>query len=173
MTLDPETRARKKAVEAILRDAEETVARLRKPVAIEKRKPLTRAQFGQLMLDQGGRCACGCGEKLQPMTEGVVDEHRVPLALGGSNDLSNRHIYRKPCAAAKTGKDGDLTTIAKAKRQAGETGQRARREKRGGGSIKARKDPWPPKGSRKLQSRNNLRTEKHNSPEKTTEREAK
>lgn len=172
MTLDSETRNRKAAVEAIREEAE-AVALGRQPVVIEKRKPLTRAQFGQLLLDQGGRCACGCGEKLQPMTEGVVDEHRIPLALGGSNDLSNRHIYRKPCAAAKTGKGGDLTSIAKAKRQAGETGQRARREKRGGGSITARKNPWPPKGSRKLQSRNNLRTEKHNSPEKTTEKVAK
>ncbi len=124
---------------------------------LEKRKPLTRAQFGQLMLDQEGRCACGCGERLQPMTEGVIDEHRVPLALGGTNDLSNRHLYRKPCAAAKTGKGGDLTRIGKAKRQAGETGQRARREKRGGGSIKARANAWPPKGSVKLKSRNTFK----------------
>ena len=103
---------------------------------IEKRKPLTRAQFGQLMIDQGGRCACGCGQKLQPMTEGVIDEHRVPLALNGTNDLANRHLFRKPCAKAKT--VGDLGRVAKAKAQAGETGQRARRQKRGHGSIKSK-----------------------------------
>ena len=40
----------------------------------EKRKPLTRAEFGQLMIDQEGKCACPCGEKLQPLTEGVIDE---------------------------------------------------------------------------------------------------
>jgi hypothetical protein len=122
-------------------------------VALEKRKPLTRREVMQLMLDQDGKCGCGCGVKLSPMTEGVIDEHRIPLAMGGTNELSNRHLYRKPCAAAKTGKGGDLTVIAKAKRQAGETGQRARREKRGGGSIPQRTNPWPPKGSRKLQSR--------------------
>jgi hypothetical protein len=120
---------------------------------IEKRKPLTRMQVIQLMLDQDGKCGCGCGVKLNPRTEGVIDEHRVPLAQGGSNDLENRHLYRKPCAVKKTeGKDGDNSRTAKAKRQGGETGQYARREARGGGSIPQRVDPWPPKGSRKLQS---------------------
>jgi 5-methylcytosine-specific restriction endonuclease McrA len=107
------------------------------PLTIEKRKPLTRAEFGQLMIDQEGKCDCGCGEKLQPMGEGVVDEHRVPLALGGSNDLSNRHLFRRPCALAKTN-DGDLKRVAKAKRQGGEKGQYARRKLRGGSSIKGR-----------------------------------
>lgn len=120
------------------------------PVQIEKRKPLTRAEFGQLMVDQLGRCDCGCGEKLQPMTEGVIDEHRVPLALGGTNALENRHLFRKPCALAKT--TGDVARIAKAKAQAGETGQRARRERRGKGSIPARVNPWAAKGSVKLKS---------------------
>lgn len=120
-------------------------------VASEKRKPLSRRESLQLMLDQNGRCGCGCGEKLQPMTEGVIDEHRVPLALGGSNDLANRHLFRKPCAAVKT-HAGDQKRIAKAKRQSGETGQQARREKRGAGSVPKRVNPWPPKGSRKLSS---------------------
>lgn len=119
----------------------------------EKRKPLTRREVMQLMLDQEGKCGCGCGVKLNPMTEGVIDEHRVPLAMGGTNELSNRHLFRKPCATVKTGKGGDLTMIAKAKRQGGETGQHARREACGGGSIKQRPDPWPAKGSRKLKSR--------------------
>lgn len=117
---------------------------------LEKRKPLTRREVIQLMLDQEGKCGCGCGVKLNPRTEGVIDEHRVPLAMGGTNELSNRHLFRKPCAAAKTGKGGDLTIIAKAKRQGGETGQYARREARGGSSIKAHVDPWPAKGSQKF-----------------------
>jgi hypothetical protein len=121
--------------------------------AVEKRKPLTRREALQLMLDQNGRCGCGCGFKLQPLGEGVIDEHVTALGLLGSNDLSNRSLWRKPCAAAKTGKGGDQTRIAKAKRQAGETGQRARREKRGHGAIAQRPDPWPPKGSQKIQSR--------------------
>jgi len=88
------------------------------PDAPEKRKPLTRVQFGQLMIDQNGRCACGCNEKLQPMAEGVIDEHVIPLGLLGSNELTNRRLYRKPCAKAKTNaKGGDIPRIAKAKRQ--------------------------------------------------------
>lgn len=106
------------------------------PVEIEKRRPLTRAEFGQLMMDQMGLCGCGCGVKLQPMGEGVIDEHRVPLALGGSNDLANRHLFRRPCAKAKT-VAGDVQRIAKAKAQAGETGQRARRQKRGGSTLRS------------------------------------
>lgn len=121
---------------------------------IEKRRPLTRRQVMQLMLDQEGKCACGCGVKLNPMTEGVIDEHRVPLGQLGTNDLENRHLYRKPCAKAKTeGKDGDNARTAKAKRQGGETGQYARREARGGGSIPQRPDPWPAKGSQKIPTR--------------------
>jgi len=103
---------------------------------IEKRRPLTRAEFGQLMIDQEGRCACGCGEKLQPMTEGVIDEHLRALALLGTNALDNRALYRKPCARKKTDEQ-DTPRIAKAKAQAGETGQYARRQKRGHGSIKS------------------------------------
>ena len=87
----------------------------RERVVIEKRKPLSRAEFGQLMIDQEGKCDCGCGEKLQPMTEGVIDEHRVALALGGTNDLTNRHLFRKPCARRKTDQK-DTPAIAKVKR---------------------------------------------------------
>lgn len=107
-------------------------------IVIEKRKPLTRREVIQLMLDQDGRCGCGCGVKLNPMTEGVIDEHVRALGLLGTNDLENRSLWRKPCSAAKTGKGGDQTIIAKAKAQGGETGQRARREKRGGSSIRGR-----------------------------------
>lgn len=117
---------------------------------IEKRKPLTRAQAIHLAIVQMGICGCGCGEALDPLGEGCIDEHQRALGLLGSNDLANRRLYRKPCASKKTGKGGDLTAIAKAKRQGGEAGQYARRKERGGSSIKARPDSWPPKGSRKL-----------------------
>lgn len=123
----------------------------RVPVEIEKRKPLTRAEFGQLMINQEGRCACGCGEKLQPMGEGVVDEHLRALALLGTNALENRALYRKPCAQKKTDEQ-DTPRIAKARAQGGETGQYARRQKRGGSSIKSG-NRWPPKGAVKLPSK--------------------
>lgn len=120
-----------------------------------KRKPLTRVQLIQLMLDQEGKCGCGCGVKLDPMGEGVIDEHVIPRELsepghqGERDDLSNRELWRKPCAKAKT--TGDMDQINKAKRQGLERGQQARRKKRGKGTIPTRPQPWP--RGRKLQSR--------------------
>lgn len=76
-------------------------------------------------------------------------EHRVPVALGGSNDDENLYPALVEPHALKT-KD-DVKRIAKAKRQSGiEGGQAARRAKRGFGLIQSRNE-WP-KGQ-KLQSR--------------------
>lgn len=99
----------------------------------EKRKPLTRVQFATLLLDQSGRCGCGCGVKLQ--ADRIIDEHVVALDFLGSNELSNRSLWDRDCSKRKTA--GDLSEAAKGKRIRGETGQRARRERRGHGSIKA------------------------------------
>jgi len=107
---------------------------------VEKRRPLTRAEIITLAVEQAGRCGCGCGEKLDAVREGVIDEHLIALELTGANDLSNRALYRKPCAVKKT--KADAAAIAKCKRIAGETGQGPRRE------IPTRVRAWPPKGSR-------------------------
>ena len=102
---------------------------------VEKRKPLTRRQVLELCLRQEGRCACGCGQRLDPMTEGVIDEHLIALELTGPNELRNRALLRKPCAKEKTKRDAGL--IAKAKRLAGEVGQnRAKRPIRSAGFRK-------------------------------------
>lgn len=110
----------------------------REPVHIDKRKPLTRRQALQLMLDQNGRCGCGCGVKLDPMGEGVIDEHVIPLEIReNANELANRSLYRKPCAARKT--PGDLKAIAKCRRiEARENGTRRERK-----PIPQRANPWP------------------------------
>jgi hypothetical protein len=107
-------------------------------------------------------CGCGCGVALDPVNERVVDEHVLPRKLteqgceAERDVLANRSFYRWPCALEKT--KSDLAKIAKAKAQGGETGQFARRQKRGGGSIKTRADGgWPPKGARKLSSKKALR----------------
>jgi hypothetical protein len=122
----------------------------------EKRKTLTRKQLIVLMLEQEGRCGCGCGVKLDPMTEGVIDEHMNPLGLTGTNDTGNRRLLRKPCAKAKTD-DADMPRITKARRQAREVGQQARRAKRDkplivsrgfqkdGPKVKIPSRPWPKK----------------------------
>lgn len=114
-------------------------------MTVEKRKPLTRKQFLFLCIEQGGKCACPCGVKLQPMTEGVIDEHLIALELGGTNDIKNRALYRTPCAKAKTATK-DAPAIGKVRRI----------EARLNGTRRARK-PIPsrpfPEGKRAIPSR--------------------
>jgi hypothetical protein len=124
------------------------------------RKALTRSQVIALCARQTDTpilCGCGCGVPLDPAGEGIVDEHVLPRLLGALGSererdaLSNRALYRRPCAQRKT--TADVKQIAKAKRQAGEKGQQARRASgktksipsrklEGGGSIPKRNDPW-------------------------------
>jgi len=99
----------------------------------EKRKPLTRMQFATLILQQDGRCGCGCGTKLQ--ADRIIDEHIQALDFLGSNELSNRSLWDRDCSKHKTA--GDLAAAAKGKRLRGLTGQAKRRRERGGLSIKA------------------------------------
>ena len=109
------------------------------------RKALTRTETILLCQRQAQGpilCGCGCGEPLDPVKERVVDEHVIPRKLveeGSEAErdvIENRRFYRWPCALKKT--KADLAQIAKADRQAGETGQRARRDRRGSGLIKSR-----------------------------------
>lgn len=85
------------------------------------RQRLTRGERVALMHRQGGFCGCGCTRALFNENDPsvwwpMIDEHILPLELGGSNDLSNRALYLAECAKKKT-KD-DIRRIAKAKRQA-------------------------------------------------------
>lgn len=85
------------------------------------RKRLTRGEREMLLHRQGGFCGCGCTRTLFNENDpriwwAMIDEHVLPLELGGSNDLSNRALYLVECAKRKT-KD-DIRRIAKAKRQA-------------------------------------------------------
>lgn len=106
------------------------------------RNRLTKKQRAELALRQEGRCGCGCGERLDPAEGTPIDEHWNPLGLTGTNDLDNRRLLRPPCAAAKTSSQ-DIPRIAKAKRQAQETGQQARRREHGPRLKSANR--WPPK----------------------------
>lgn len=81
--------------------------------ATEPRRPLTRRETIELAVRQGGRCGCGCGEKLNALTEGVIDEHLISLEAGGTNDLDNRSLFRKPCADAKTKLDKGIIASCK------------------------------------------------------------
>lgn len=53
----------------------------------EKRRYLSPAEKARVVLRQGGRCACGCREKLEP---GQIEfDHRLALQFGGTNSLDN------------------------------------------------------------------------------------
>jgi 5-methylcytosine-specific restriction protein A len=83
------------------------------PVIPERRKPLTRAQRLRMHDEHGSKCVI-CLEPI-PAGEPFIDEHVIPLALGGSNDKSNRGPAHIGCAKIKTQRDQRM--IAKAKRQ--------------------------------------------------------
>jgi len=85
-------------------------------VTTTKRKPLTPTQRLKLFEVHKGICAL-CGMKIKA-GEPFIDEHIIPLGLGGTNDLSNRAPVHVQCAHSKThGSQGDVAKIAKAKRQ--------------------------------------------------------
>lgn len=83
------------------------------PVIPERRKPLTRKQRVDAFDLHGGMC-CVCKFPIAP-GEPFIDEHIIPLELGGSNDQSNRGMAHKLCAKKKTALDQRL--IAKAIRR--------------------------------------------------------
>lgn len=116
--------------------------------AAEKRKRLNRAQSLFLAVTQLGKCGCGkCGKMLDPLVEGVVDEHVIALDLGGTNDIGNRSLWRRPCAKAKTAAEGE--PIAKGRRIRGDTGNAKKRPIRSNPVIRSnptiakRPNPWP------------------------------
>lgn len=83
---------------------------MNEPVIPERRRPLTRKQRADAHDREGGTC-CVCLERIPP-GEPFIDEHIIPLGLGGSNDNSNRGIAHIQCAKIKTRRDQNM--IAKA-----------------------------------------------------------
>lgn len=79
-----------------------------------------------------------CGK---PITEDQVPhierDHIQPLGLGGEDTAENSQFAHARCHSRKTHEE-DRPIMHKADRQAGKTGQMARRKRRGGSSIKTR-----------------------------------
>lgn len=96
-----------------------SVSLKREPVPATPRQRLTGSQRSDILGRQQWRC-CACPEPLVRYDGStrillpMIDEHILPLELGGSNDLTNRELRCIPCARAKT-KD-DIKRIAKARR---------------------------------------------------------
>ena len=93
----------------------------REPVEATPRKRLTRAERVAILKRQEHRCAGPCEASLiwswveeRPVYGPMIDEHIVPLELGGSNDLSNRELRCIDCAKEKT--RADRKVIAKVAR---------------------------------------------------------
>ena len=104
------------------------------PLLPERRKPLTRRQRTEAHDRHGGTC-CVCLEPI-PKGEPFIDEHIIPLELGGSNDQSNRGIAHIPCAKAKTKLDAKL--IAKAsRRRAKYLGVKSRKSRPMAGTVQS------------------------------------
>lgn len=81
----------------------------------------------------------------------VEVDHIVPEGLGGLSTYDNAQLLCTACHARKTKLDSKM--MVKADKKGGRIGQYARRKKRGGSSIAAKKNAWPAKGSRKIKSR--------------------
>ena len=96
---------------------------------LEPRKPLTTKQRVELFREHKGMC-CICGGKISG--KAWHDDHQRALALGGSNDISNRGPSHIICHKEKTKQD--VTMIAKAKRN---------EAKHFGAKVKK---PWPKRG---------------------------
>lgn len=87
------------------------------------RRAIPKAIKAAVLLRSAGMCeADGCDNPGRDL------EHRIPVALGGENTTENLWLACRECHRAKTSNE-DIPRIAKAKRQAGEKGQRARRNK--------------------------------------------
>jgi hypothetical protein len=82
-------------------------------LAIQKRKPLTALQRAKMFREHDGIC-CICKLPIG-VNEKWWDEHERALAMGGSNDPSNRGPAHKKCATVKT--KSDKGHIAEAKRR--------------------------------------------------------
>jgi hypothetical protein len=99
------------------------------------RKPLGRYDFAVKYHEQNGCCYL-CGGKLERGK--IIDEHSPPrkcLPPSECDDLKYRKLACKSCATAKTKVDAGI--VAKTRRlQNGRGSQWAKRQKRGGSSIK-------------------------------------
>jgi 5-methylcytosine-specific restriction enzyme A len=67
---------------------------------MKPRRQFSPATYARIVLRQCGRCACGCGEKLQP---GQIDfDHEVSRWLGGADTEENLRALIKKHHLKKT-----------------------------------------------------------------------
>lgn len=101
--------------------------------AAPPRPSMSKLRRARIFTAHGGICEL-CQSKIHDPDYDI--EHRIPWAISHDDSDGNLYPAHKSCHAEKTF-NRDVPTIAKVKRMAGETGQKARRDKRGGSSIQS------------------------------------
>ena len=96
--------------------------------AAPPRPAMTKARRARIFAAHDGICEL-CGVKIGAAEDYDI-EHRIPWALSHDDSDANLYPAHPACHAIKTTSE-DVPRIAKAKRQAGEKGQWARRQKNG------------------------------------------
>lgn len=101
--------------------------RLREPVVIPPRKPPTKAEKVAAWNASGGLC-WWCGKPVPPEGPGVEWDHDIPREISADDSAGNLRPLHSKCHDAKTfGAGGDISTIAKTKRQARLAGAKVRK----------------------------------------------
>ena len=107
----------------------------RPPVELDERKAIPKAWKEAARARSGGVCAYPDCE----ISKGLEYDHILALKLSGKHRLDNIQALCHGHHLQKTALD--VKMIARAKRRSGETGQQARRERRGAGSIQSKGFP--------------------------------
>lgn len=113
---------------------------MRDPVIIHKRKTFSAKDRARIFAQHDGRCGLS-GAKIDPGDAWEV-EHRIALALGGTNDDAN--LYPALVDPHKEKTRSDVKAIAKCKRiVARENGTRRERPKIASRPFQKGKTTWP------------------------------
>lgn len=96
-------------------------------VAIQARRAMTYAEKLRRWIECG--CVCMvCKRPCAPAGRSVIWDHRVPLAIGGTNELSNMEPHHAgPCAVRKTAKDAKVRAKVKRIRARADHSRRRRK----------------------------------------------
>lgn len=97
------------------------------PLELDPRRIFTPRQRADIFIEFDGKCGI-CKKKIK-VGGGWTAGHIIPHALGGLTTVENGQPECNDGCSAKTHRE-DTARSAKARRQAGETGQQARRARR-------------------------------------------
>lgn len=101
--------------------------RTREPVIVPDRPKPTKAQKAEAWSKANGIC-WWCGKPVAHDGLSVEWDHDIPRGISADDSVANLRPLHPKCHDAKTyGKGGDISTVAKAKRQEGLTRPKVKR----------------------------------------------